>query len=293
MTRGSAAIALALAILLLGLAMPTVPLRRAVFDYIVVFDISQSMNVEDYELDGARVSRLDYARDAARQALHKLPCGSRIGWGAFTGNRTLLLLTPVEVCANYNDLLASLAQIDGRMRWSEASEIGKGIYWAIEAARATEPAPDIVFVSDGQEAPPLETADLPSVLDKVKDHPIRGWLVGAGGDDPSPIPKVDAEGNHHGFWRADEVLQSESTVDGATPGLEHFSSLREQHLQRLAQVLTLDYARLADLASLGDAMVDSRFARRRQVPTNLSWLSAALALVLLTVRLRPSFKGAP
>jgi len=287
--RGSAAIALAAAILLLGLAMPTVPLQRSVFDYIVVFDISQSMNVEDYERDGAHVSRLDYARDAARHALDKLPCGSRVGWGAFTGNRTLLLLAPVEVCANYNDLLVSLAQIDGRMRWSDASEIAKGIYWAIEAAQSTASHPNILLVTDGQEAPPLQSDELPSLLDRVKDHPVRGWLVGAGGDDPTPIPKIDAAGNHHGFWRADEVLQSESAIDGATPGLEHFSALREQHLTNLAQRLELDYARLTDLTSLSDALQDARFARRRQVPTDLSWLAAALALALLAVRFRPQF----
>lgn len=278
---------LAAAILLLGLAMPTVPLQRTVYDYIVVFDISQSMNVEDYDLDGAHVSRLDYARSAARQALRKLPCGSRVGWGAFTASRTLLLLAPVEVCASYNDLLASLAQIDGRMRWAEASEISKGLYWAVDAARSTPSKPNIVFVSDGQEAPPLESADLPSALDKLKDHPIRGWVVGAGGNDPSPIPKTDPDGNNHGFWRPDEVIQSEAAVDGATPGLEHFSALREQHLMRLAEVVKLDYARLTDQESLIDAMTDSRFARRRQVPTDLSWLAAALALLLLAVRLRP------
>ena len=134
------AFVLAAAILLLGLAMPTVPLQRTVYDYIVVFDISQSMNVEDYDLDGANVSRLDFARSAALQALRKLPCGSRVGWGAFTASRTLLLLAPVEVCDNYNDLLASLAQIDGRMRWAEASAISKGLYWAVDAARST-PSP--------------------------------------------------------------------------------------------------------------------------------------------------------
>lgn len=283
------AFVLAAAILLLGLAMPTVPLQRTVYDYIVVFDISQSMNVEDYDLDGAHVSRLDYARSAALQALRKLPCGSRVGWGAFTASRTLLLLAPVEVCASYNDLLASLAQIDGRMRWAEASEISKGLYWAVDAARSTPSKPNIVFISDGQEAPPLESADLPSALDKLKDHPIRGWVVGAGGDDPSPIPKTDPDGNNHGFWRPDEVIQSEAAVDGATPGLEHFSALREQHLMRLAEVVKLDYARLTDQESLIDAMTDSRFARRRQVPTDLSWLAAALALLLLTVRLRPAF----
>src|SRR5258708_2540915 len=123
--RGSGAIAFALALLILGLFMPTVQLPRPTFDYIVVFDISQSMNVEDYELDDAPVSRLSYARNSVRQALRSLPCGSRVGWGAFTGYRTLLLLAPVETCANYNDLLASLDKIDGRMRWSNASEVSK------------------------------------------------------------------------------------------------------------------------------------------------------------------------
>jgi mxaL protein len=281
------AFALAAVILLLGLTLPTVPLPRTVYDYIVVFDISQSMNVEDYQLDGARTSRIDYARDATRQALRQLPCGSRVGWGAFTGNRTLLLLAPVEVCANYNDLLASLSQIDGRMRWMEASEITKGLYWAIEAAKSSAGTPNIVFVSDGQEAPPLVGGVLPSVLEKLKDHPVRGWLVGAGGDEPSPIPKIDAEGNHHGFWRPDEVIQSESTAEGATPGLEHYSALREQHLTTLAHLLSLEYARLDDAKSLSAALTDDRFARRRQVPTDLSWLAATLALLLLIVRFRP------
>lgn len=291
--RGSAAIALAAGILLLGLALPTVPLQRAVFDYIVIFDISQSMNVEDYEERGGQVSRLDFARDAARRALRSLPCGSRIGWGAFTGNRTLLLLAPVEVCVNYNDLVESLNQIDGRMRWAEASEVAKGVYWAIEAARSITPQPNILFVSDGQEAPPLEFEELPSLLDKIKDHPIRGWLVGAGGDEPSPIPKIDPDGTRHGYWRPNEVLQSQAAIDGATPGLEHYSAVREQHLQRLARDLNLEYTRLIDLTSLSDALQDRRFARRRPVPTDVSWVAAALALVLLTLRFCPPFRPGP
>lgn len=82
----------------------------------MVFDISQSMNVQDYELDGAPISRLSIAHEAVRRTLRDLPCGSRVGWAAFTGYRTILLLAPVEVCDYYNDLLASLDQIDGRMR---------------------------------------------------------------------------------------------------------------------------------------------------------------------------------
>ena len=84
------------------------------------------MNVEDYELDGTPVSRLAYARQAAPRALRDLPCGSRIGLGAFAEYRTLLLLAPVEVCGNYNDLLVSLDYIDGRMRWRECQRGHQG-----------------------------------------------------------------------------------------------------------------------------------------------------------------------
>ncbi|HEY4369119.1 MAG TPA: vWA domain-containing protein [Steroidobacteraceae bacterium] len=289
--RGSGIVVVALVLLLLGLITPTVQLPRATFDYIVVFDISQSMNVEDYEIDGVPVSRLIYARNSAKQALRALPCGSRVGWGAFTGSRTLLLLAPVETCANYNDLLASLDKIDGRMRWSNASEISKGVYWAMQAAQETGSAPNIVFVTDGQESPPLESGQLPTMLDDLRGSPIHGWLVGAGSDALSPIPREDEDGTRIGFWHADQVIQSESSMDGATPGLEHLSALREQHLQTVASRLDLNYARLADESSLGKAMRDSRFARRRPVPTDLSWLAAAVALLLLVVRLRPEFRS--
>lgn len=287
--RGSGAIVFALTLLLLGLCIPTVQLPRATFDYIVVFDISQSMNVEDYELDGTPVSRLTYARNSAKRALRSLPCGSRVGWGAFTGNRTLLLLAPVETCANYNDLLASLDKIDGRMRWSNASEISKGVYWAVRAAEEAGSTPNIVFVTDGQESPPLESGQLPEMLDELKGNSVRGWLVGAGGEELMPIPKEDANGTPHGFWRPDQVIQSENGLEGATPGLEHLSGLREQHLQTIAQRLQLNYVRLTNQSSLSKAMHDSRFGRRRTVPTDLSSLAAALALVLLAVRFRPRF----
>ncbi|MFL6574711.1 MAG: MxaL protein, partial [Burkholderiales bacterium] len=80
--KHSRAITLALALLLLAWAMPTINRSRATYDYLVVFDITQSMNVVDYELGEAPASRLSYAREATRHALRDLPCGSRVGWGA-------------------------------------------------------------------------------------------------------------------------------------------------------------------------------------------------------------------
>jgi mxaL protein len=289
--KDSRAIALALILLLVAMVMPRVDLPRDAYDYILVFDISQSMNVEDYELDGAPVTRLAFAHEAARRTVRDLPCGSRVGWAAFTGYRTISLLAPVEVCAYYNDLLASLAQIDGRMRWSNASEITKGVYWSVLAAQETnlpsDTHPDIVFLSDGQEAPLLDPAYPPRVLDDLQKDSIRGWLIGVGSDAPSPIPRIDEEGHRQGYWRADEVIQPSAFGNTTAPPIEHLSGLREPHLRALADQLGFNYSRLTDPASLSETLRDQRFARRRPAPTDLFWLPASLAVLLLAMRFRP------
>jgi mxaL protein len=285
--KDSRAIALALMLLLVALVMPPVDLPRDAYEYIVVFDISQSMNVEDYQLDGGPVSRLAYAHEAARRTLRDLPCGSRVGWAAFTGYRTILLLAPVEVCAHYNDLLESLEKIDGRMRWSNASEITKGVYWSVLAAQETNQRPDIVFISDGQEAPPLDPDYPPRVLEDLQKDSIRGWLIGAGAYEPSPIPRIDEEGHRQGYWRAHEVVQMSAFGDTRAPATEHLSALREPHLQALADQVGFNYARLSGPTSLSETLRDPRFARRRPTPTDLYWLPAAIAVLLLAMRFRP------
>ena len=285
---------LALLFLLTALCLPPIPLQHDAYDCIVIFDITQSMDVEDYELGGAPASRLAYAREAARRALRELPCGSRVGWGAFAGYRTLLLLAPVEVCGNYGDLLSSLAKIDGGMRWENASEITKGVYWSMRAAKDLGSNPGIIFVTDGQEAPPLDPTNVLPMFDDLKAGQVHGVLMGAGGELPMPIPKTDDEGNREGYWRADEVIQpGELTPDSRTqeskaPGTEHLSALHERHLEDIAQQVGFSHARLTNLESIAGAMLDKRFARRHTAATDLYWMPTLIALVLLAVRFAPS-----
>jgi mxaL protein len=282
-------ISLACALLFVAPILPPFDLSRATYDYVVVFDISQSMNVEDYELAGKPVSRLAYARESARQALRMLPCGSRVGWAAFTEYRTLMLLAPVEVCRNYDDLLASLANIGGGMRWSNASEIAKGVFWAMRAARDTESGPDILFLTDGQEAPPVDPKQPLPLFDDLKVGSLHGWLMGVGGDTPRPIPRTDEEGRAIGYWRSFEVMQLNYTSSNRSihDGTEHLSALREPYLKELARRVGFDYARLTGVESIGNALRDPRFARRRPVPTDLSWLPILAALALLVLHFRP------
>src|ERR1700722_1797124 len=59
--------AIAFLLLLTAILLPPINAPRTTYDYLVVFDITQSMNVEDYELDGVPVSRLTYMRAAVRR----------------------------------------------------------------------------------------------------------------------------------------------------------------------------------------------------------------------------------
>ena len=292
-SRSSLSLWLALALLLIALFSPSVNLPRTTYDYIVFFDITQSMDVQDYELAGSPVSRLDYARYAMRRALRDLPCGSRIGWGAFAEYRSLLLLAPVEVCSNYNDLMTSLNNIDGRMRWANASEIGKGVYWSVRTALEDSVAidkgakPDVLFISDGHEAPPLNPTEPVAMPDDVRPGQVRGWIVGAGGDTPQRIPRTDADGHRMGYWSAHDVVQLVSPDGRHIIGAEQLSALRESHLKALATRVGFAYTRLAGPDSLAAAMHDARYARRAPAPVDLYWLPVSAAVLLLAMRFRP------
>ncbi len=284
---------------------PRLPLARPRFEIVVVLDITQSMNTADMVADGRPVSRLAHARAALQAALPALPCGSRLGWAAFTEARSYLLMTPVEVCANRAELRASLDHIDGRMAWSGNSEIAKGLHSARVTVGDLPEHPALVFVTDGQEAPPLEPRFRPHFDDKPGQ--VAGLLVGVGAPRLSPIPKTDPSGRPIGFWSADEVAQvdprsqgrnssvgGEGLVDeqgraagavagglGATPGSEHLSSLREGYLRQLATENGFDYLRLDDPEALARALQAPAFARPLKTPVDGRIALAALALALL------------
>src|SRR5580698_504021 len=220
-------VTLALLLLIVSLLMPPVTLTRDTFSYIVTFDITQSMDTEDVGTSDAPTSRLEFARAAMRGVLAKMPCGSKVGWSIFTGQRTMLLLPPAEVCGNFDALLASLNGIDGRMRWSNWSRIAEGgIYSAVMVAQNVGRDSAVIFVTDGQEAPPV----LPS-NDRVRDiarGKVGGWLIGVGGEQPANIPRSDANGNRIGYWRAQDVIQvpTQPGVPTTSESHEELSELR-------------------------------------------------------------------
>jgi mxaL protein len=268
---------------------PRLPVSR--FDGVIVLDITQSMNAEDYSVGGRPVSRLRGAKLALRRVFEAMPCGSRVGLGVFTEYRTMVLIAPLEICANFRELTSVLDGIDGRMAWGGRSEVAKGIGWAIRAADALPGQPAIVFLSDGHEAPPIHPAHRPASGESGK---IAGLLVGVGGTVPVAIPKFDPDGRRLGFWGADEVMQTDPISRGRSgsvageryvetdevrppagwpaPGNEHLSQLREGYLRLLAEELSFGYLRLDDVAGGAHALA-RRMQQRplaRVAPTRVS-----------------------
>jgi len=300
--------ALALA---LGFLNPTLPWRHALFEQVVVLDITQSMNVQDQRLGGKPVSRLAFAKHTLRQSLLALPCGSKVGWAIFTEYRSYLLFAPVEVCAHLDELRGTLDAIDNRMAWVGASEVAKGLHSGLSIARQLPGTPALVFVTDGHESPPLNPRHRPAFDDKPGE--VRGLVVGVGALQASPIPKTDPAGRPLGFWAADEVLQSdprsrgrgasvsgERLVDdaapvasalaaaalGATPGSEHLSALHEAYLRLLAGETGLGFHHLDSAEGLAAAMTAPALARPVAVRADGRVPLALLALVLLLLRYR-------
>ncbi len=249
---------------------PGMTLKRPVYDAVVVLDVSQSMNVADYRIDGHPASRLAFAKAGLRRALAGLPCGSRIGWGVFAAYRVLLLTAPAEICANYGDLTALLDRIDNRMAWTNGSEVRKGVLNGIDAVRALPDKPALVFVTDGQEAPPIDPRlQMPQLHGRPGE--VAGTLVGAGGDLPQPIPKSDPEGRPLGFWTKSEVVQAPG------PG-EQRSWLHEAHLVALAQQVGFRYRRMNVLGDLAAVLAQPDFARPQPTRVALGPLFAGLGL---------------
>ena len=279
--RAAWPVLLAAAALVAAVALPPIDAPRPAPRYQVSFDVSQSMDVEDVAVDGVALSRLALARRAAARLVADLPCGSRVGWSAFVGQRVTALVEPLEVCAHYEALLSSLEGIDGRLRWENGSAVGKGLHQSLRAASELGEGVAVLMFSDGHEAPPLREGA--TGLPKNPPAGVRGALIGVGGEVPVRVPKSDAEGRRIGWWTDEDVVQLPGPA--AATSRESLSRLHAEHLEALAGLAGLGYAHLEAPDALWPLLRPD--AGRARVPTDFSWVPALVALAALAWRFAP------
>ncbi len=262
----------------------TVP--RPVYRYMLVFDITQSMNTPDYHLDGLPKDRLGFAKEAVRQTLHELPCGSEVGLGLFTTQTAHFLFEPLEICAHFSVIDDVLAHLDWRMAWSADSHIEMGLYHAIRELHKHDPSIRLVFLTDGQETPPQA---LRPQYDG-KPGAVSGALIGVGGSTPAAVPRYDRENQLLGYWENADIekppvsttVYSEKVETRQLPneGL-YLSWLDEPHLKALSAVTGLTYQRLETPARFTAFLTAPAFAELRPTRTDMRPLLGGMALLLL------------
>lgn len=271
-----------------ALWLPEIDHDVEVSDAMIVLDITDSMNVEDATWHGQTLSRMDVARHIARDMLQAMPCGSKAGLAVFSEARSLILINPVEVCDNYNDLTNMLDRINQQLAWVRSSEISKAVFTAIRQMRAVDPKPSIVFVTDGHEAPPLH----PELYPKFPGTPgeIAGVLVGVGGDELLPIPKTNDKGEIDGVWEVNDVMHQDvfasargdlAEENARKPRTEHLSSQKRSHLADLANRVGFDFVSSpSDSKAIINALKDDAEMRSETVKFDPYHWFAGLALLM-------------
>jgi mxaL protein len=284
---------------------PKIAVRLPSFDLLAVVDITGSMNVRDYAASGRPVSRLDAVKSALRAMLAEMPCPSHVGLGVFSERKTFLLFEPIDVCVDFAPLEDSIEALDWRMAWEGDSRVSAGLFGAIDMARQLKS--DLLFFTDGQEAPPLPARGAPTFDGRAGER--RGLIVGVGGHELSPIPKFDDRGREIGFLGVDEVphesrfglppegaerregYNARNAPFGAAAavGVEHLSSVKEDYLRSLAEKTGLGYAHLEDGKRLWTDYAAIASARMLEAAFDLRpFFGAAAALFILIAVAGPS-----
>jgi len=268
---------------------PKAPIERAVFRYLFVVDITQSMNARDYHIPGEPPDRLSFVKGAIREVLFDLPCGSEIGLGLFTTRNTEILFDPIEVCEHLPIIADVLTHIDWRMAWAGDSFITEGLFNALRQVHSRSAPMRLAFFTDGQQTP--EELVPPRFTGKPGE--VMGVIFGVGGTQQVMIPKLDQENNLLGYWENVDVITPLTTtayqdkpLDETSPPSArkegyYLSHLHEDRLKRLAATTGLDYHRLRDAESLSAILRSRKFAEDHRVAVDLSPALAIAAWGLL------------
>lgn len=233
-------------LLVLALVNPSIPVNQSLYNYILIADISQSMNTEDMKINQKTVSRLEYTKHIMSRLVEDFPCGTKVSIGMFAGVSVSATYSPIEVCENFSNINTTISKLDWRVTWSGNTRIRESVINLARLIRSFPESAQVVYFTDGEEAPKLHVFN---TRDLEQFQGGNDWLfVGIGSDEGAPIPKYDNKNQLIGYWSNDSfALQpgiaqiSESNIgvrdnkvaSGATD--RYMSKLDSEYLEKLAK----------------------------------------------------------
>ena len=281
-------LSLALLFLIIAMFKPTVPVKRDIYSYFMVVDITQSMNVKDATLNGTLVSRMEYQQFLLHRMIGEMPCGTQVSIGLFAGVSVAALYTPIEVCENFAAIEDTIDHLDWRTGWSGNSRLRESMVTLAKLIRSFPEPAQVVYFTDGEETPKLHVFN---TRDLTGFQGGKDWLfVGIGSDKGTAIPKMDAHNQIIGYWASesfamqpgvaqisqDNIGTREESV--ATDTNDRFlSRLDEKYLISLAKDVNGNYVNGDSLQNVLAAMQKQPPARRSKAAFELKWIFASLA----------------
>lgn len=286
--------------LLLALFKPEIQLRQEVHNYLLVADVSQSMNAEDEKLNNQPVSRLAYTRQLMKKIVQTSPCGTYFSVGIFASDNVALLITPLEVCNNLDVIVDTIDHLEWRMAWKGNSRLSFGVRAAANTFDSLNVPAQMLFFTDGDEAPRVNVTikqDLSGV--QIGDNFA---FVGVGGYTKVGIPRFNVANKRVGYWPINDNNNAGAVgVTYADPGADEpdppvafaeydrfLSQLEEEYLMTLAGEIKAKYIKGQDNPTFYTFVQQQKPAASFVTAYSIRWLYLTLAALLTLLIYLPS-----
>ncbi len=288
----------ALLMLIIAMFKPTLPIKRDIYSYIFVVDITQSSNVKDATLDGKLVTRMQYQQYLLHRIIGEMPCGTQVSIGLFAGVSVAALYTPIEICSNFAAIEDTIDHLDWRTGWSGNSRIRESMLTLAKLIRSFPEPAQVVYMTDGEETPKLHVFN---TRDLTGFQGGKDWLfIGIGSDKGTAIPKLNEHNQLIGYWAnesfamqpgvaqisQDNIGTREESVASDTSD-RYLSKLDEKYLLSLSKEVGGQYVNGDSLQNILAAMQKQPPARRSKATFELKWIFAGLAGLLFLAAYLP------
>ena len=295
---------LVLLLCLLAMYNPTLQFKKSITSYMLLVDVSQSMNAEDLVVEDSPITRINYTKILLKQIIDKSDCGSFFSINIFVADNVANIIEPVEKCNNYDELMDTINKLEWRMAWKGNSRITFGIKSAAKMQDSLNFPSKILFFTDGDEAPKVNAINRVNLDDFNLGEELI--FVGVGGDTPVPVKRYNSRNMYVGYWGSDIYdslpgatgsRNSDSGKDEPDPSVasadyeRYLSKLYEEYLISLSEQIKSQYIK----GDLSDKFTKYILSNRPQqkIKSDLQMERPSVFLVLiLLVALHFRRKGA-
>jgi mxaL protein len=287
-------------LLLLAIYKPQIQLKQDVHNYLLVADVSQSMNAQDLKLNNKTISRMDYTKHLMKRVVETSTCGTYISLGVFAAENVGLLLMPLEVCANYDEITDAIDHLEWRMAWRGNSRLSFGVKSAESMFDYLNIPATMLFFTDGDEAPKVNAIN---ILDLSGVQIGKNLLfVGVGGHQPVPIPRYNSSNKWVGYWSSDTKentagavgdTYSDTSKDEPDPIVayaefdRYLSQLDSEYLKQLAAEIKGGYIEGQDTEEFYTSIQSQKPSASFVTAYSLRWLYLSLAILMLLLIYSP------